>query len=258
MITEKELLTRLQTRKIRAIIFDFDGTLLDIKKILRKAIEYVFNDYKVKADMEVAMNEIGALLETIQGHPIPKIILQAHDIFQYITSLKHISFLKKLRIGVKIFSKYMELSKDAKLFPGVKTLLESLSKDYQLFIVSHNKTGDIVEHLEKEGLVKTFKGIYGTDDLPQLKPHPDAFLPVYEILPDLKSDEAVMIGDMPTDIQAAQEAGFWTIALTSGISKEDILAQFNPDLIVSSIQEIIDKLDLKTLSKANESVSIKS
>ncbi|MHA1149489.1 MAG: HAD family hydrolase [Promethearchaeota archaeon] len=258
MISE-ELIIRLQTRKIRVIIFDFDGTLLDINKALRKSIENVFYDYNIKANIDLAMSEIGAVLESIQGYPLPKIILESHQIFGVINTLKHLTYLKKLKIGAKVFSKFLEYSKNAKFFPKVKETIKNLSKFHDLFIVSHNKTREILEHLERQGLKNYFTGIFGSDDLPKLKPHPDAFLPVFKSLPALRSDEVIMIGDMPTDIQAGQEAGFYTIGISSGISKKEFLTQFNPDFICASFKDFSEILEHQVQkSNSKEIIKIKS
>ena len=109
MTREDQLIERIQNGSLRAIIFDFDGTLLDIRQILEKSIEEVLEDEvkQTEFDMDTTIQEIGALLETIQGYPLPKILLESYEIFKYITALKHLSYFKQLGIAVKIFSKYL-------------------------------------------------------------------------------------------------------------------------------------------------------
>ena len=111
MNREKKLIELLQSGSLRGIIFDFDGTLLDIREILEKAIEEILVEKNVNVDMETTIQEIGALLETIQGFPLPKVLLESYDIFKHITSLSNLSYFNQLRIAVKIFSKYLEYSK---------------------------------------------------------------------------------------------------------------------------------------------------
>ncbi|MHA1281760.1 MAG: HAD family hydrolase [Promethearchaeota archaeon] len=258
MISENELIKRLQTEDIRVIIFDFDGTILEIKEPLRKAIEYVFENYNIKVNVESAMEEIIALLETIQGYPLPKIILESHQLFRYISSLKGFRYLKKLRIGAKIFAKYLEYSESAKIKKDAVEFIKKLSNSCSLFIISHNKTDSILNHLKKEGLDPYFKGIYGSDKLPALKPNPDVFLPIFELFPDLLSSDCIMIGDMPSDIEAAKEAGFWTIGVSNGISKIDVIRDYKPDLIINSYKELIEKLEYINETKISKEVKIKS
>ena len=75
MSRDKQLIELLQTGSLRAIIFDFDGTLLDIREIIEKSIEEILGEKKLDIDMETTIQEIGALLETIQGYPLPKVLL---------------------------------------------------------------------------------------------------------------------------------------------------------------------------------------
>jgi HAD superfamily hydrolase (TIGR01549 family) len=238
MSREQELIERLRSGSLRAIIFDFDGTLLDIREILEKSIEEILVEKKIEVDMETTIQEIGALLETIQGYPLPKVLLESYEIFKHITSLQDLSYFKQLRIAVEIFSKYLEYSKDAPLLSGVKPLLKKLGKSHDLFIVSHNKTGTIMEHLEKNSIDDLFKGVYGSDKIPVQKPDPMALQPPLETYNTRKRDEFLMIGDMPSDITAGREAGFWTIGVSSGVSKKEILLDYRPDLLIDSLDEL--------------------
>ncbi|MHA2006607.1 MAG: HAD family hydrolase [Promethearchaeota archaeon] len=243
MTRSKQLIEKLKSGSLRAIIFDFDGTLLDIREILEKSIEEVLVEKNIKVDMETTIQEIGALLETIQGHPLPKVLLESYEIFKHITTLNNLSYFTQLRIAIKIFSKYLDYAKDAPFFSGVELLIENLKKHHDLFIVSHNKTETIREHLEKEGIDSQFKGIYGSDKIPIQKPDPMALQPALEVYKSRKRDEFLMIGDMPSDIIAGKEAGFWTIGVASGVSKKEILSEYGPDLLIDSLNEFLAILD---------------
>lgn len=239
MPENNKLTSLLRNGSLKAIIFDFDGTLLDIKQILERSIEEVLTEKKVNVDMDITIQEIGALLETIQGYPLPKVLLESYEIFKHITSLNDLSYFKQLRIAVEIFAKYLEYSKDAPFFPGTKPLLKRLKKHHDLFIVSHNKTETIQEHLEKERIKTYFKAVFGSDKIPVQKPDPLALQPPLEVYKERKRDEFLMIGDMPSDIIAGREAGFWTIGVTSGVSKKEILMEYKPNIIVDSLEELL-------------------
>ncbi len=243
MSRENQLKKLLQNGSLRGIIFDFDGTILDIREILEKAIDEVLLEKNMNIDMETTIQEIGALLETIQGYPLPKVLLESYEIFKHITALKDLTYFKKLRIAIKIFGKYLEYAKDASFFPEFKPLSKKLVKSYDLFIVSHNKTETIIDHLEKEGIEKLFKGVYGSDMIPVQKPDPMALQPVLENYEKRRRDEFLMIGDMPSDITAGREAGFWTVGVASGVSKKQILSEYNPDLLIESLNELLFILD---------------
>ncbi|MHA1192727.1 MAG: HAD family hydrolase [Promethearchaeota archaeon] len=235
----------LQDGSIRGLIFDFDGTLLDIAEPLKNSIQEVFEKYKVVSDMETTIQEIGALMETIQGYPLPKIILQSYDMFKYISSLNSLTFMKQIEIAAKIFSRYLTLAKEAQLFPNADNILKKLSKSHDLFIVSHNQTKNIIEHLEKHELMSLFKGVYGADLLPELKPDPNSLKPVFDNYKSSKLKEFVMIGDMPSDIIAGVEAGVWTIAITTGVSNKDVLSEQGPSFVIDSLSELLEITEKK-------------
>jgi HAD superfamily hydrolase (TIGR01549 family) len=243
MDRDKQLIELLQSGSLRGIIFDFDGTLLDIREILEKSIEEILGTKNLDIDMDKTIQEIGALLETIQGYPLPKVLLESYEIFNQITALESLTYFKKLEIAVKIFAKYLNYAKDALFFPSVEPLIKRLSKSCDLYIISHNKTKTIIEHLEKRGLEKLFKGVYGSDLIPVQKPDPLALQPAIENYEKRNREEFLMIGDMPSDITAGQEAGFWTIGVASGVSQRDILKAYNPDLLIGSLEELTNKIE---------------
>ena len=245
MSTKDRLIKRLQDGGFKAIIFDFDGTLVDISEALHKSVEEVFEYYKIEADVDKTIVEIAALLETMQGYPLPKIILQSYDMFKYITTLESLSFLKKLRVAAKMFSKFLTYAEDAPLFPNTIKLIKKLKKSSDLYIVSHNQTKNIIDRLEIEGIVDYFKGIYGADLLPELKPSPNSLLPVFENYKTSRVDDFVMIGDMPSDIEAGQEAGIWTIAIASGVSNKEVLNNTGANLIVDSLNNLLELIEKK-------------
>jgi len=253
------LLNWLESNTLRSIIFDFDGTLLDINEPLKRSIDEVLKENKIKYDMEKTIKEIGAVIESVQGYPLPKIILQSHQIFEHITSLSDLTFLKKLSIATKIFSKYLEYEKDAKFFPEAMLLIKELSKKYDLYIVSHNQTKNVVQHLKKENCIEYFEDVFGADELPALKPDPRALQPVVSQYNPFHGNEFLMVGDMPTDIEAGREAGVWTVAIPSGISSKDILQNCYPDLLLESLEQLMEIFGIKykELTNSNEKNSLK-
>jgi HAD superfamily hydrolase (TIGR01549 family) len=260
MALDEQLIKRLQNGRIRGLIFDFDGTLLDISEPLKNSIQEIFEEKKIIADIETTIQEIGALMETIQGYPLPKIILESHEMFKYISSLQSLTFMKKLQIATKIFSRYLTYAKEAPLFPDAIKTLKKLKKSFDLFIVSHNQTKNIIEHVEKHDITEIFKGIYGADELVALKPDPNSLNRVFESYKSCKVDEFVMIGDMPSDIEAGNEAGAWTIATMTGVSKREVLSEFSPTIIVNSLTDLLNLVDKKSSQEPHtkEGLEVKS
>lgn len=262
MTEENKFQNWLQSNTLKTIIFDFDGTLLDISEPLERSIQETFDEYELNVDMSQTKKEIGSVLESVQGYPLPKIILESHEIFKFINTLSHLTYFKKLRIATKIFTRYLDYEKDAPLLPGARKLIEELKKKYDLFIVSHNQSKNLKHHIEEKELEGIFDGVYGADDLPSLKPNPKALEPVLKQYSPLNTNEFVIVGDMPTDIEVGQETGIWTIGIASGISNKELLVDYRPDGLVESLYDLMDIFGIKhkkvSESKAQESLKIKT
>ncbi len=260
MNNDNQLANWLAENTLKGVIFDFDGTLLDIRDPLERSVKEVFKEHKIDFDIDESIKEIGSVLESVQGFPLSRIILESHDIFQFITTLEKVPFLKKLRIATEIFAKYMEYEKEAELFSEAYLLIEQLSKRYDLYIVSHNQTKNLKEHLKRKNIGRFFKDTLGADELPELKPSPLALQPVLSRYSPLKGNEFLMVGDMPTDIEAGREAGIWTVAIASGISNKDLLNNYMPDLLIDSLTQLLDLFGIeynnKAITNAKKSVKI--
>ena len=256
-LENNQLIKNLQNGTIRGIIFDFDGTILDIREPLHNSVEEVFQEKKIIADTNTTIQEIGALMETIQSLPLPKILLESYEMFRYISSLQSITYLKKLQIATKIFTKYLTYTKEAPFYPDALDFIKKYKKNYDYFILSHNQTKNIIPHLEENRIKSYFKGVYGADLMSALKPDPNSLSVVFESYKSCKLTEFVMIGDMPSDIIAGNEAGVWTIGIASGVSNREVLADNKPSLLVDSFQELINLIENKNISNSKNQKSIK-
>jgi phosphoglycolate phosphatase len=239
-----ELQEHLARGTIKAVILDFDGTILDINDPLKKSVTEVFQKYGIFADMARTLIEVGTVLDTVQALPIPKILLESYDIFKMVSAMDQYRLIKKLRVAMSIFSRYQKFAEDAKLCPGVEDLLKALASRTKLFIVSHNRTNKIQDQLAKFGLAKYFTGVFGVDQLPALKPDPESVAFAAAQVRPYKPEEIVVIGDMPTDIQAGAAAGFWTVGVSTGFIPHEHLQVVNPDVLVHNFPEFIDSFQI--------------
>ncbi|MBD3215088.1 MAG: HAD-IA family hydrolase [Candidatus Lokiarchaeota archaeon] len=228
----------LKSTNLRVFIFDFDGTLLDVNKPLERSIQETFEENNIEINLNKTKKEIGRVLESIQGLPFPKIILRSYEISNSLSSLQNLSYFKRLQIAAKLFAKYFDYEKDSLLISKAKELLEKLSSEYDIFVVSNNQSKNLYHHIEEKKIGKYFKGVYGADDLTSLKPDPLSLHPILTQYPLLERKQFVIIGDMPTDIEAGKRAGIWTIGITSGISNKELLSEQEPDLIVDSLSSL--------------------
>jgi HAD superfamily hydrolase (TIGR01549 family) len=83
------------------------------------------------------------------------------------------------------------------------------------------------------------------DDVEKSKPEPDL---VQAARAKAKTDEAVMVGDTPYDIEAARKAGVDTICVISGGFSEQELRDAGAVAVFESVRELTDNLDSTPLS----------
>ena len=75
------------------------------------------------------------------------------------------------------------------------------------------------------------------------KPHPDPYLMGLEKAGNLQPDEAIVVENAPMGVQAGKAAGNFTVAVNTGPLEPKILKDAGADIVLSSMQELADRLD---------------
>ncbi len=199
-------------RRIRAVILDFDGVVIDS---LPKALEvwgYAFKEFNitnVKLDKDFFESDYIAMAE--------KLNISKHNLRK----------LEKL---------YYETKTPVYLFKGIKLILNRLSKKYKLALVSNSHTRWLRKRLREYSLLKYFNTVIGIRNGIRLKPHPDM---IHLALKKLKAkpEETVFIGDMEGDILAGKAAKVFVMGASYGFHTHIKLR--GADIIIDSQHEII-------------------
>ena len=211
--------------KIKLIIFDLDGTLVnsiaDITNALNYAIEpYGFEQLTVERTTRLVGEGVTRLIEKLVG--------------QKVAVLRDVVLKRFLEY-------YSEHLTDLTVpYPGVRETLQILG-NYRKAVIS-NKREDLSKRLlEALELSGYFDIIWGSDSVSEKKPSP---APVLEMLKKLSCgpDEAVMVGDSNYDIEAGRAAGVRTVAVSYGYRHISLLK--DADFIIDNMKELIFKLDL--------------
>jgi HAD superfamily hydrolase (TIGR01509 family) len=187
------------TPTLRALIFDFDGLILDTETPLLRSWQEVFAKCSVPVDAAVLAGmvehtrepaEAYALLETQLGRSIHREVLQAARA-----------------------SREAELIASEQLMPGVGALLQQArSSGIRTSIASSSPLEWISPQLERLGLVSSFDIIRCRDQVDRVKSDPQVYLAVLADL-GLESREAVALEDSPTGAAAALRCGIPCVAV---------------------------------------------
>ena len=88
---------------------------------------------------------------------------------------------------------------------------------------------------------KYFRAVYGGNSFETKKPDPagtKVLLREFGMTPK----EAMVVGDSEVDVQTARNAGTWACGVTYGLGA-DRLAEYPPDLLIDSLEELAGYLD---------------
>lgn len=175
------------SRKYRAVLFDFDGTLTPSLPLWVKAFD-------------IALREFGLALshdEIVQR-------LFYRDWAESAAEL-HIASVEKFQ--EEIFRGLRESFHEAELFPDVPTLLAMCRESGLLTALVTSAPRFILDDaMPRLGLDAAFDYVVCADDVKNFKPHPEPVLMTLSAL-GCAAAQALMIGDSRADILAGKTAG---------------------------------------------------
>ncbi len=222
-------------------MFDLDGTLIDSVPDLATAID----DMLVSFDLP----KVGeAQVRSWVGNGAAKLVerallfsfadLSASDAEKQCASLK--------AEGLKRFFTYYErcCTEKTVLYAGVLEALRAFHQHGVTMAIVTNKPRQFVEPILKAlSIEHYFVFILGGDDLPDKKPDPAPLLHCMNEL-GFKRQETLMVGDSRNDVQAARNAEVLVAAVDYGYNHGSSIEDERPDLVISDISHLIDKIKL--------------
>jgi pyrophosphatase PpaX len=212
-------------QEVTAVLFDFDGTLVDSMEV----ISFCFNGALRKYGLaEVSQDEVAPMI----GQPLTRM-------FEATTNLVPAHLLtEEYR---RVFAEHAPGSSN--LFPGVAELIPSISTTRKLGLVTSRNSPGAIRLLQNFGLDEHFSAVVGIDHVMNGKPDPE---PVLLALKELCTPAAktVLVGDTPDDVKAGKLAGTLTIGITTGSFTWDQLTEAGADHVVDSIAELRPLLGL--------------
>ena len=209
-------------RTFNVIIFDLDGVIIDSARDLVSAAQY---SLKRVGSSDPGFSSIRGCI----GGGARNLLLRSLDDD------------KKDRIdeAMTIFRDYYERNcvNETVLYPGVNDVLSFYSGHKPLALATFKIRAATQKILAKLDLTRYFDVVVTADDVQRPKPDPECIHSVLQAL-RCSPDEAILVGDTPTDVRTAQNAGISSCAVLYGIgTRADIFAA-NPDFIVENILEL--------------------
>ncbi len=234
-------------KKILAIIWDYDGTLVDSRRknlnVTRKIVSKI-----LKGDP----SEIPALSSLSNYHHAHIKATNWREFYEESFGLTEEQTDEAGRMWTEF---QIKDNTPIPLMDGVEDVIFSLNK-YPQGIVSQNSRSNIIRYLKEKNLLSYFKDIVGYEEvsMERQKPIPDGLLLCIERLTDFKPGYVFYIGDHETDVRCAFNANNILKKNNAGIKIISIGAFYGfdvdrsewsvlPDHKIQSADDIIDVID---------------
>ena len=235
---------------IKAVIFDFIGTLANVK------------NYNLEASKMKLYHAIAEAGFRVDAEDFLEAYSQAHEKYRVIRYEKLIEVTNAVwiaealtNLGFKTNSDDTRIKTAVNVFfedylnsleprPCTKKMLRKLSMNYRLGLVSNfTYTPVIYAGLRKLGINQFFNAVLVSEEAGWRKPHMKIFEETLRRL-GLRREEVVYVGDSPLeDIKGAKDVGMKTIFVPSQFYSTENLyeSKQQPDFIVDDVCELYKK-----------------
>lgn len=216
--------------KVKAVIFDVDGTLVDSLEAYR----VVAQQAAVELNALITDGMIRRALNTDQSFWEMILPEETPDRQNRIEKLRS----KAIYLWPEVLREY------GRTVPGLRTTLQTLrTRGVELGVFTGSRVGAF-QPLEVEDLMEFFDVILTGKEVDNRKPNPEGLLKCAQLL-DVPASQCVYVGDTPIDIQASKAAGMASIAVLSGAGDSALLSACGPDWIIYSISQLPSVLGLE-------------
>jgi len=205
--------------RVKAVVFDLDGTLLDSR-------ELILDSYHYACDVVLGHRLADADLLDMVGVPLQlqmeKLVPEAADAM------------------VKAYRENNHRRNDELIgyFAGTREMLATLKeRGYPLAIVTSKLHAFAMAGLKRYALEDNFEFLIGADDCPYYKPAPEPLLLAAERLGQDPSD-CVYVGDSPYDMEAARAAKMRALGAEWGLFDRARLLAAGAQMVLSTIAEV--------------------
>lgn len=206
---------------IKAIIFDWDGTLAET----RKAVVQSFQSVLTKAGCKVSKE----FIERLMGVGTKKTILEAFRQCNMRINVETLDNLTKEKVRIQA-----ELTDLVQVFEGVTELLDALQTKTKLAVATMSGRQVIDKTLAEKNLEAYFETVISADDINSPKPNPEIFLKTAKTL-GVHPKDCVVVEDSIFGVKAAKDAKMKCIAVSSGVYSNHELQKECPDIIVDGV-----------------------
>jgi pyrophosphatase PpaX len=209
---------------MKAVIFDLDGTLLDVLECFFWQFEALTEEYDGKKVLRSDIVAAGhgtteeIVRSLVKNTDVPfDTIVERHD------QLRLESYDKHLR-----------------LYPGVTDLLLILQRTGVKIGALTSGNQRTVEAMERTGIAPYFQTVITATDVTSPKPNPEGMYLALNRM-GVQPHEAMMVGDSVVDVLVGKNAGLAkTVAVSYGFGRLEDLHAAEPDHVIHDVPTLLD------------------
>lgn len=207
---------------IQAVIFDFDGLILDTEGPEFQVWQEIYRAYGCELPLAVWAAAIGTSVDVFDAHTHLETLLGRS--------------LDREAIRAQRRQRCAELLKTQPVLPGVREYIAAAKRlGLYLGVASSSSREWVVGHLTALGLSAYFDCIKCSDDVPRVKPDPALYQAVVQAL-RLQPQQAIALEDSPNGVAAAKAAGLFCVAVPNPLTRQ--LSLTHADLVLTSLADV--------------------
>jgi HAD superfamily hydrolase (TIGR01509 family) len=217
---------------IEAIVFDFDGLIIDTETPEFESWQDIFQSYGVTLARDLWETAIGRHSKDF-------------DIYEYLADLSGERIEREI-IRPKMRRNYLERIERNPVLPGVEEcLLAAKRMALKLAVASSSSPGWAAGHLEGRGLLHYFEFVLDAGDVANAKPDPELYTMSAELL-GVRPENALAIEDSANGLAAAKAAGMSCVVvpnpMTMGMAfpSADIRLESLADLPLGNLLDMLN------------------
>ena len=204
-------MTARTSKRLRAVIFDFDGVIVDTEPLHFQTLAETLSEAGITIteaeyrDVYIVFDDESAIRTAFDraGRDLSRAELTKW------MEVKAERFIDCIKAGIP-------------LFPGVKATIRALREEFPLTIASGALSHEIDAILDHHDLREEFLGVIAADDVEQGKPHPESYWRAATIIndvlepePPIDYSECLVIEDTVNGVNGAKQAGMQVLAVTN-------------------------------------------
>ena len=232
----------LDVARVRALVFDIDGTLADTDDHLVTQLAGVLDRLPLVSGRRAA--QLARTLVMGAETPVNEVygLLDRLGLDAPLARVKTlVARLRRQRRHLRARSPEAADEVPHDMVPDVKSMLDALAPHYPISVVSTGHAARIEAFLVHHGVREHVTAVVGADTTPRMKPHADPLRFAAEAM-GVAPEVCLLIGDTTVDMQTARAAGAQAIGVLCGFGTRAELVREGAALILDTTSDLLPLL----------------